>query len=50
MNNRSDLYMKSKMFRGQFDVLEEPTYGLVVEAALPVAVILGRILEFAMLK
>jgi gluconokinase len=38
-------YMKPEMLRSQYDVLEEPAYGLVVNISLPVDKIVARILE-----
>jgi gluconate kinase len=44
MNNRSGHYMKPEMLKSQFEALEEPDYGLTVDAGLPVEEIIGRIL------
>jgi gluconokinase len=42
---RSDHYMKPEMLRSQFEVLEEPTYGLVVDISQSVDEIVAHILE-----
>jgi gluconokinase len=42
---RSNHYMKPEMLKSQFEVLEEPTYGLVVDISQPVNEIVAYILE-----
>lgn len=42
---RSGHYMKPEMLKSQFDALEEPTNGLVVDVSLPVDEIVAHILE-----
>jgi gluconokinase len=38
-------YMKPEMLKSQYEVLEEPTNGLVVDISLPVDVMVAQILE-----
>ena len=45
MIDRSGHYMKPEMLKSQFDVLDEPTNCLVVDASLAVAEIVENILE-----
>jgi len=46
MTARPGHYMKSEMLKSQFDALDEPTDGLVVDAALPVENIVKQIFEY----
>jgi gluconokinase len=45
MASRPGHYMRPEMLKSQFDALEEPVYGLTVDASLPVEEIVRRILE-----
>jgi len=45
MTAHSGHYMKPGMLKSLYDALEEPTYGLVVDASLPVDEIMRRTLE-----
>jgi len=44
MASRLDHYMRPEMLKSQFDTLEEPVYGLTVDASLPVEEIVRQIL------
>jgi gluconokinase len=45
MSGRSDHYMKPEMLKSQFEALEEPNCGLIIDIALPVEVIVEMILN-----
>ena len=45
MISRSGHYMKPEMLKSQYDVLEEPTNGLVIDVSLPVDEVVAQILE-----
>jgi len=47
MKNRPEHYMKPDMLKSQFVTLEEPPYGLVVDASLPVDKIVEEVLAHA---
>jgi gluconokinase len=47
---RSGHYMKPEMLKSQYDVLDEPTDGLVVDVSLSVDEIVADILEYTELK
>ena len=40
-------YMKHEMLKSQFDALDEPTYGLVIDASLSVDEIVNLILDYS---
>jgi gluconokinase len=42
---RPEHYMKPEMLKSQFDALDEPTNGLVIDASLPMDEIVNHILE-----
>ena len=48
MMARSDHYMRPEMLRSQFEVLEEPTYGLVVDISQQVEKIVATIIEYTL--
>jgi len=45
MMARSGHYMKPELLKSQYDVLEEPTNGLVIDMSLPVDEVVAQILE-----
>jgi gluconokinase len=46
MARRSGHYMRPEMLRSQYEALEEPEYGLIVDASLRVEEIVRQILEY----